>query len=222
MSRAFPLFLALLLLFASPAFAEETERDTLYLSLVDSAKRDVVEARWCKIRDLYFNTSFYAANKGAVRKAVGVVAKQLMSERSSEAVAAYEQFMREHGGSVVAHLYSIDMYNWNKENMKVTKESVLPDLGKGIHYIRIMDEEETAKALVACVIKGFDGKSMDTAYRVADHDEAEAVVKQISGLKTDSTESMEASGRTYEILTVKIPDGPVQKVWFAFQTPRVQ
>lgn len=222
MSRTFSLFLALLLLFAGPAAAEESERDKLYLSLVDAAKRDVTEARWCKIRDLYFNTSFYAANKGAVRKAAGAIAKQLITEKSSEAVAAYEKFMRENGGSIVAHVYAIDMYNWNKENFKVTKESALPDLGKGIHYIRIMDEEETAKALVVCATKGFDGKSMDTAYRVADHDEAEAVVKHISGLKVDSTESMEASGKTYEILTVKIPEGPVQKIWFVFQLPRVK
>jgi hypothetical protein len=221
MPRIAFLFLALVLL-AAPALAQDNDRDKLYLSLVDAARTDVREARWCKIRDLYYGTSFYAAHKGAVKKAAGEAARRLMSEKSSEAVAAFEQFMREHGGSASAHLYAIEMYNWNKEMMKRKKESVLPDLGKGIHYIRIMDEEESAKALVDCAARGGDGKSMETAYRVADHDEAEAMVQQFSGLGVDSTESMEAGGKNYEILTVKIPDGPVQKVWFVFQPPRYQ
>ncbi|MEZ0260899.1 MAG: hypothetical protein ACAH80_07805 [Alphaproteobacteria bacterium] len=216
------LLFSLLLLCASPVMAEENERDSFYLSLVDASRKDVKEARWCKIRDLYYNTSFYKTANGSAKKAMGPVAKRLMSERSSEAVAAYESFMREHGGSLAAHMYAIDMYLWNKQNMKAKKESVLPDLGKGIHYIRIMDEEETAKALATCAARGGDGKSMETAYRVADHDEAEALLQQISGLHADGTESMDAADKKYEILTVNIPDGPTQKVWFTLQTPQVQ
>lgn len=222
MSRFFFVIFALMLFCAAPAAADDAQRDETYLSLVDASKSDVKEARWCKIRDLYFNTSYYKATNAGVRKSISAVAKVLMTERSSESVAAFETFMREHGGSLAAHIYAIDMYKWNKENMKVTKESVLPDLGKGIHYIRVLDEEEIANGLAACASKGGDGKSMDTAYRVADHDEAEALVKHLSGLPVSATEAMEASGRKYEILTVKIPDGPTQKLWFILQIPRVQ
>lgn len=216
------LFLALLLVLASPALAD-MERDESYLALVDGAQRDAQQAPWCKIRDNYYSTSFYAAHKDGVKKAMEAVARRLMKEKTSESVKAYEQFMRENAGSPVTHLYAISLYNFHKQMAKMKKEPPLPDVGKGIHYIRVLDEEEAARRLVACINKGMDGKSMDTAYRVADHDEAEAVIQQLSGLAADQTEPMEASGRKYEILTVQIPDGgPQQKVWFELQPPRVQ
>jgi hypothetical protein len=216
------LLIALLVLLSSPALAD-MERDQTYLALVDGAQRDAQGASWCKIRDNYYSTSFYTANKDSVKKAMGAVASRLMKEKSSEAVAAYEQFMRENAGTPVTHIYAIDLYNFHKQMVKMKKDAPLPDVGKGIHYIRILDEEEAVKRLVACINKGMDGKSMDTSYRVADHDEAVAVVQHLSGLDVDKTEPMDASGRKYEILTVQIPDGgPLQKIWFELQPPVVQ
>ncbi len=215
------LFAAFLCLFAATAFA--ADKDAEYLALVDSAVAAPQAAKWCEIRDIYPDTSFYRAlgNPGAAQKAEEA-GKKMILDKSRESVEKFKRFSREHFGNLGAHRYAAYLYKWNRELLKEGMDGPLPDFGKGIDYIDNKLEKLAAKALLDCAIATGDGRTPATGFNVITADEQRIIIEQY--FRVDATEAKlsKDGDRVNSVVTVQIPDGAAAAVHFRLDPRMVQ
>ena len=214
-------FALLLSLLTAPAQA--ADKDTEYLALVDSATAAPQTAKWCEIRDMYPDTSFYRAlgNPGAAQKAEEA-GKKMILDKSKESVEKFKRFSREHFGNLGAHRYAAYLYKWNRELLKEGMDGPLPDFGKGIDYIDNKLEKLAAKALLDCAVATGDGRTPATGFNVITADEQRIIIEQY--FRVDATEAKlsKDGDRVNSIVTVQIPDCAAADVHFRLDPRMVQ
>lgn len=214
-------FATLLCLLATSARA--ADKDAEYLALVDSAAAAPQSAKWCEIRDIYPDTSFYRAlgNPGAAQKAEEA-GKKMILDKSRESVEKFKRFSREHFGNLGAHRYAAYLYKWNRELLKEGMDGPLPDFGKGIDYIDNKLEKLAAKALLDCAVATGDGRTPATGFNVITADEQRIIIEQY--FRVDATEAKlsKDGDRVNSIVTVQIPDGAAVQVHFRLDPRMVQ
>lgn len=226
--RRFSFFIAACLVFAAPAeILAETpaaDRDAEYLKLADAAAEKPAEAKWCDIRAMYPETSFYRAHLGIeIKKQTMEAGRRMLMEKTVDSVAAFRDFMRKNAAAVGAHYYAAYLYNWNSDLVKQKMEALLPDFGNGIDYIDPAFEKKAAEALLGCLLKTGDGRSLETAYRVVTVDEEEIIAEKYFRVEPVKIEKQRDNGHVYNILTVQIPDSKVrQQIYFQLDDRLVQ
>lgn len=210
------------LVFCAPV-VYAADKDTEYLSLVDAAIAAPETAKWCEIRDLYPDTSFYRAlgNPGQSQKAEEA-GKRMILDKSKESVEKFKRFMHEHFGNQGAHRYAAYLYKWNRELLKEGMDGPLPDFGKGIDYIDNKLEKKAAKALLDCVVATGDGRTPATAFKIITTDEQRILIEQY--FRVDMTEARLAreGDRVSSIIKVQIPDGEAVDIHFMLDDRMVQ
>lgn len=195
--------------------AQAADRDTEYLAMVDAAVAEPDTAKWCEIRDMYPDTSFYRAlgNPGQAQKAEEA-GKRMILDKSKESVEKFKRFSREHFGNLGAHRYAAYLYKWNRELIKEGMDGPLPNFGKGVDYIDNKLEKKAAKALLDCAVATGDGRTPATGFRVITGDEQRIIIEQY--FRVDATESrLSRDGeRVNSIVKVQIPDGAAVDINF--------
>lgn len=216
MNKRFLFLLLSGLILCGPALADAPPNvDAKYLTLVDAAFTNPDKADWCGIRDLYPDTSFYRdlGNPGASTK-VPEVGSRMVMERSKDSVNAFLKFSREHFASINAHRYAAYLYKWHMELAKEGMDQVLPDLGNGIDYIDFSLEKRALRELLKCIVSKGDGRSEDTAYTSMTMEEEQILVEQYFHVDATASDTKQDKGHVYNIISVQIPDGPKEDVWF--------
>lgn len=217
-------FLALLaIVFLIPQAARAEDKDLEYLALADAAIAAPDTAKWCEIRDMYPDTSFYRAlgNPGQAQKAEEA-GKRMILDKSKESVEKFKRFSREHFGNLGAHRYAAYLYKWNRELIKEGMDGPLPNFGSGTDYINNKLEKMAAKALLDCAIATGDGRTPATGFRVITADEQRIIIEQY--FRVDATEArMSRDGaRVNSIVKVQIPEGAAVDVHFILDERMVQ
>lgn len=195
--------------------AQAADRDAEYLGMVDAAIAAPDTAKWCEIRDMYPDTSFYRAlgNPGQAQKAEEA-GKRMILDKSKESVEKFKRFSREHFGNLGAHRYAAYLYKWNRELIKEGMDGPLPDFGKGIDYIDNKLEKKAAKALLDCAVATGDGRTPATGFKVITGDEQRIIIEQY--FRVDATEArISRDGeKVHSIVKVQIPDGAAVDINF--------
>ncbi len=203
--------------------ARAADKDADYLTLVDAAIAAPETAKWCEIREMYPDTSFYRAlgNPGLPQKAEEA-GKRMILDKSKESVEKFKRFSREHFGNLGAHRYAAYLYKWNRELIKEGMDGPLPDFGKGIDYIDNKLEKKAAKALLDCAVSTGDGRTPATGFKVITADEQRIIIEQY--FRVDATEArLSRDGdRVNSIVKVQIPDGAAVDVNFLLDDRMVQ
>jgi hypothetical protein len=216
--------LALFIIFACCPFeAQAADKDAEYLALVDAAIAAPDTAKWCDIRDMYPDTSFYRAlGNPAVPQKAEEAGKRMILDKSQESVEKFKRFSREHFGNLGAHRYAAYLYKWNRELIREGMDGPLPDFGKGIDYIDNKLEKKAAKALLDCAVATGDGRTPATGFKVITADEQRIIIEQY--FRVDATEArMSRDGeRVNSIVKVQIPDGAAVDINFLLDNRMVQ
>ncbi len=215
---------AFLTVFAlSPQTAQAADKDAEYLALADAAVAAPDTAKWCEIREMYPDTSFYRAlgNPAQAQKAEEA-GKRMILDKSKESVEKFKRFSREHFGNLGAHRYAAYLYKWNRELIKEGMDGPLPNFGKGIDYIDNKLEKKAAKALLDCAVATGDGRTPATGFKVITGDEQRIIIEQY--FRVDATEArMSRDGaRVNSIVKVQIPDGAAVDIHFVLDDRMVQ
>lgn len=206
-----------------PLEAQAADKDAEYLALVDAAIAAPDTAKWCDIRDMYPDTSFYRAlGNPAVPQKAEEAGKRMILDKSQESVEKFKRFSREHFGNLGAHRYAAYLYKWNRELIREGMDGPLPDFGKGIDYIDNKLEKKAAKALLDCAVATGDGRTPATGFKVITADEQRIIIEQY--FRVDATEArMSRDGeRVNSIVKVQIPDGAAVDINFLLDNRMVQ
>ncbi len=207
---------AALMLMAAPAFAEESA-DKPYLALVDAAIADPTHGKWCDIRQMYPDTSFYRAFGGlAIDRKTEEAGKKVILDKTPEAAAAFKTFLYNNFGSLGAHRYAEYIYRWNGDLAKEGMEGILPDFGHGIDYINYKVEKAASAALLDCIVKSGDGRSTATPFRVISKEEEQILIDQYFHVTAADLDLKTENDHIYNIIKVEIP-GAKEKVDIVFQ-----
>lgn len=220
--RIFLLAFFIILAFG-PLEAQAADKDAEYLALVDAAIAAPDTAKWCDIRDMYPDTSFYRAlGNPAVPQKAEEAGKRMILDKSQESVEKFKRFSREHFGNLGAHRYAAYLYKWNRELIREGMDGPLPDFGKGIDYIDNKLEKKAAKALLDCAVATGDGRTPATGFKVITADEQRIIIEQY--FRVDATEvRMSRDGeRVNSIVKVQIPDGAAVDINFLLDNRMVQ
>lgn len=192
------------------------DRDVEYLKLADAAAEKPAEAKWCEIRAMYPETSFYREHLGIeVEKQTMEAGRKMLMEKTVQAVANFRVFMRKNAAAAGAHYYAAYLYNWNNDLVKQKMEALLPDFGNGIDYIDPSFEKKAAEALVGCLLKTGDGRSLATAYQVVTVDEEKILTEKYFRVEPVAIDKKRENGHVYAVLTVQIPENKLrQDIYF--------
>lgn len=199
-------------------------RDAEYLKLADAAAAKPAEAKWCDIRAMYPETSFYREHLGIeVEKRTMEAGRRMLMEKTIDAVADFRDFLRKNAAAAGAHYYAAYLYNWNNDLVKQKMEALLPDFGSGIDYIDPVFEKKAAEGLMGCLLKTGDGRSLATAYQVVTVDEEKIMVEKYFRVEPVKIDKQRENGHVYNILTVQIPEsGQRQDIYFQLDDRLVQ
>ena len=209
MKRAALLIAGLLL--ALPAHAADAPDDA-YLKLVDAAAAKPAEAKWCDIRALYPDTSFYHAHLGLqIRKQTMEAGQKMLMDKTKDSVAGFLDFLHKNAAAVGAHYYAAYLYNWNRDLVKQKMDGLLPDFGHGVDYIDPSVEKAAAAALLGCILKTGDGRTEKTAYQVVTVDEVEVIIDKYYKVEPVKLDRRQDGGHYYDVITIEIPDSKVRQ-----------
>jgi hypothetical protein len=192
------------------------DRDAEYLKLADTAAEKPSEAKWCELREMYPDTSFYREHLGIeIKKQTMEAGRKMLMDKTVDAVANFRIFMRNNAAAAGAHFYAAYLYNWNNDLVKQKMEALLPDFGSGIDYINPAFEKKAAEALVDCLLKTGDGRSVATAYQVVTVDEEEILTEKYFHVEPVAIDKKRENGHVYNVLTVQIPENKLrQDIYF--------
>lgn len=187
----------------APAF-----KDKEYLALVDAARAAPEKAEWCKIRELYPDTSFYRALGDPLERGKSqAIGKKLIIDRTPDSLDIFKKFMYEHFGNLDSHRYAAYLYRWNNDLTSQRMQGILPGAVKGrINYIDYKLARQGAREMMKCFVASGNGKSYETAYRAIQADEMFILIEQYFHVDATGGQTISKDGKAYTIVGVQIPE----------------
>lgn len=203
---------------AGPARAQENSqaaapvtKDKEYLALVDAALADPKKAEWCKIRELYPDTSFYRALGNPLQRGKSqTVGKKLIIDRTPDSLDVFKKFLYEHFGNLDSHRYAAYLYRWNNDLTSQGMQGILPARKGKVDYIDYNLARQGAGEIMKCFVATGDGKSYETAYRTIQADEMFLLIEQYFHVDATGGQTFGRDGKVYTVVGVQIPESRQQ------------